>query len=48
VANTNPLFAQNANELGRRRVQPGRRGQLSGDVANFTNAQQTLAASEAS
>jgi len=45
VANTNPLFAQNANELGPASVYSQvAEGNLSGDVANFTNAQQTLAA----
>jgi cell wall-associated NlpC family hydrolase len=45
VATTNPLFAQNANELGPASVyNQVAEGNLSGDVANFTNAQQTLAA----
>ena len=45
VATTNPLFAQNANELGPASVYSQvAEGNLSGDVANYTNAQQTLAA----
>jgi len=45
VATSNPLFAQNANELGPASVYGQvAEGNLSGDVATFTNAQQTLAA----
>ena len=45
VATTNPLFAQNANQLGPVSVYSQvAEGNLSGAVANFTNAQQTLAA----
>lgn len=46
-ATTNPLFAQNANELGPTSVyNQVAEGNLSGDVASFTNAQQTLAVLE--
>jgi cell wall-associated NlpC family hydrolase len=45
MATTNPLFAQNANEVGPASVyNQVAEGNLSGDVATFTNAQQTLAA----
>lgn len=47
MATTNPLFAQNANELGPTSVyNQVAEGNLSGDVATFTNAQQTLAVLE--